>query len=153
MRKKIYADLHWQLLVKSIDSFVNKPSPGTDLDTGEEKLLYMRNTLIYAVQPVQPEDLKDFLEENPRYRPIVEQDCVYYVSEDVEDYLDYEVDLECSMCGKEHSQKVIYFDLYSKASNDMLIQNCFPYLSKVEREAIKTGTCPDCQKKLFGICY
>ena len=55
----------------------------------------------------------------------------------------------CPICGKEMSVTVKDED-YVKYQNGALVQNCFPYLSPMEREIIITGICPACWDNMFG---
>ena len=55
----------------------------------------------------------------------------------------------CPMCGKELAMEVPA-DGILKLSYGKLIWEALPELNPMEREFIKTGYCPDCQKKLFG---
>ena len=55
----------------------------------------------------------------------------------------------CPMCGNEHSIEVDANALADYRAGGKLIQDCFPDLTPLEREFIKTGYCPDCQDLLF----
>lgn len=63
-----------------------------------------------------------------------------------------ELEKQCPICHKwymlelsnEQSRK-----LYEYNRGNGLIQEIFPELSKVEREFIKSGFCPECQAMLF----
>ena len=59
---------------------------------------------------------------------------------------------KCPMCGKEY---IMYVDTnsYLKYVNGEKIQDAFKDLNPMEREFIKSGYCPDCQKQLFGTDY
>lgn len=60
---------------------------------------------------------------------------------------------ECRMCG---DVTVIYVrgeDYDKRYGQRCPVQECFPYLSVPEREAIISGTCPVCQQRLFPRNY
>lgn len=54
----------------------------------------------------------------------------------------------CPFCGKANFIAVPEKD-YEAWKAGELIQNAFPYLSADEREAIKTGICPNCWNDMF----
>lgn len=54
----------------------------------------------------------------------------------------------CPMCGR-HGYMMADEDRVDMIGL-VLIQNLFPELNPVEREFLKTGYCPECQKLLFG---
>ena len=59
----------------------------------------------------------------------------------------------CPMCGKETSleltkDEVGRYEYY--LSGAPLLQEAFPNLTPSEREFLKTGYCPECQRKIFG---
>ena len=61
--------------------------------------------------------------------------------------------LGCPMCGRESeleltNEEVMGYFQYREGMD--LIQVCLPTLKSYEREFIKTGYCPECQKLLFG---
>ena len=60
------------------------------------------------------------------------------------------IERSCPMCRKEMAIKVSKEGLIKYSCYGKLIQESFPELNPMEREFIKTGYCPDCQKKLFG---
>ena len=63
---------------------------------------------------------------------------------------------DCPMCGRKVTislsgpQEIRY---QSYLWGHGFIQDLFPELNPMEREALKTGYCPDCQRKLFGTDY
>lgn len=60
------------------------------------------------------------------------------------------VERVCPMCRKEMAMTVPKEGLVKYSCYGKLIQEAFPELNLMEREFIKTGYCPDCQKILFG---
>ena len=93
----------------------------------------------------------------PRYRLPVIPDNYDAREADIEEsrryeIRDYPVECHCSMCRKrtivhvKHTDLVLY-ELGGK------VQNCFPYLSPIQRELIKTGYCSKCQRLLFAANY
>lgn len=59
------------------------------------------------------------------------------------------------MCKKEH---IIFLNKEEKEAlqkwyDGMYIQDAFPEWNPMEREFLKTGYCPTCQKLLFGANY
>ena len=65
----------------------------------------------------------------------------------------YTVQCKCSMCNSTTEVKVRYGDYLLRFAMRKPAQNCFPYLSVPERESIISGTCPDCQKKIWRNNY
>lgn len=65
----------------------------------------------------------------------------------------YTVKCACSMCKNTTEVKVRYGDYLLRFAMNKPAQDCFPYLSVPEREAIISGVCLDCQKKLFANNY
>ena len=66
------------------------------------------------------------------------------------------IEKTCPMCGVTCSMSMteeLLKSLEEYLSTDRLIQNCFPTLNPMEREFIKTGYCPDCQKIIFESDY
>lgn len=64
-----------------------------------------------------------------------------------------ELERECPMCGKIHQMTLtkdegLKFEKWEYEG--LLIQDCFPDFNPMEREFIKTGYCPYCQKLIFG---
>lgn len=60
---------------------------------------------------------------------------------------------ECSMCGVFYhitltDEEMKAYHKYLRGG--LLIQDCLPSLNKCEREFLKSGYCPDCQKLIFG---
>lgn len=58
----------------------------------------------------------------------------------------------CPMCGEGNVISVDVVD-YNKYCNGTLLQNAFPKLNPMEREFVKSGYCPNCQRLLFGSDY
>lgn len=56
----------------------------------------------------------------------------------------------CPMCQKMNQVEVYKAD-FEKWQNGELIQVAMPYLSADDREIIKTGVCPKCWDRMFGI--
>lgn len=65
----------------------------------------------------------------------------------------YTVKCSCSMCNNTTEIKVRYGDYLSRFAMGKPAQDCFPYLSTPERESIISGTCPECQKKIWRNNY
>lgn len=65
----------------------------------------------------------------------------------------YTVKCECSMCKSTTEVKVRYGDYLLRFAMNKPTQDCFPYLSAPEQEAIISGICLDCQKKIFANNY
>lgn len=62
------------------------------------------------------------------------------------------VDCRCPECGKDYLVGPLWDIDYNRfLARADLLQNCFPYLSIVERESIKSGYCKKCQKVIFGL--
>lgn len=62
----------------------------------------------------------------------------------------FEIYMDCSMCGEQHTLKVRVEDyLVYDSPNRPHIQDIFPYLSPAERELMISGICPKCWEKLF----
>lgn len=67
----------------------------------------------------------------------------------------------CPMCGKVtylglSETQAVEFDHYVDAENAgarLLIQDALPSFDAFEREFVKTGYCPDCQKMLFSVDF
>lgn len=64
-----------------------------------------------------------------------------------------EITIQCDMCGKDShiilsDDEIDSFRRYLRGG--ILIQECLPSLNKCEREFLKSGYCPDCQKLIFG---
>lgn len=58
----------------------------------------------------------------------------------------------CPMCD-EYSIIYVCLDDYEDRLKGGLVQNCFPYLSKEDRETLISNTCKDCQLILFHANY
>lgn len=58
----------------------------------------------------------------------------------------------CPLCNKEY---IMYVDTkeYTDYINGAKVQDAFKDLNPMEREFIKSGYCPECQKQLFGTDY
>ena len=56
----------------------------------------------------------------------------------------------CPSCGKLHSVPVLISELLAYEVYGELAQVAFKSLNANEREAIITGLCPECIKKIFG---
>lgn len=64
------------------------------------------------------------------------------------------VDKQCPICKRTFAIHLDNATLYNKYRDGYgKIQDLFPNLNPMEREFIKTGYCPDCQKELFGTDY
>jgi len=61
------------------------------------------------------------------------------------------VHVECRLCNEDIPLKVRQKDIDKYMSGEGLIQDIFPYLTAPERELIKSGTCGDCWKEMFGV--
>ena len=62
----------------------------------------------------------------------------------------------CPMCGQEYEMEVVgeaEDNLCMWMSGKLLLQEALPDLNPMEREFLKTGSCPDCQAVLFGTDY
>ena len=55
----------------------------------------------------------------------------------------------CPYCHKKHIVNVEEHDYYDWTYKRKLMQECFPYLSSVERELLISGTCKECWNKMF----
>ena len=63
-----------------------------------------------------------------------------------------ELEKQCPICHKWHMLELSNWQsrkLYEYNRGNGLIQEIFPELSRVEREFIKSGFCPECQAVLF----
>ena len=56
----------------------------------------------------------------------------------------------CPSCGKLHSVPVPVIELFEYEVRGELAQVAFKSLNADQREAIITGLCPECIKKIFG---
>lgn len=65
----------------------------------------------------------------------------------------YPVDCTCPMCGEATAIKVRMEDFEKRLFERKPVQECYPYLSRPERESIISGYCFECQKKLFPANY
>lgn len=67
------------------------------------------------------------------------------------------VEKECLMCGKMHvltiEDSVEAAGEYALREGMLHVQDVFRDLNPMEREFIKTGYCPECQRMLFGSDY
>ena len=59
------------------------------------------------------------------------------------------LECRCPMCGQTAKIEVWDVDYYRYELNGGLVQDCFPYLTANEREAIITGICPECWERMF----
>lgn len=66
-----------------------------------------------------------------------------------EAFMTIEIINVCPICGTEHSLTVDSV-CYEKWAHGAFVQDAFPDLNAVEREFVKTGTCPKCQRFIFG---
>lgn len=65
------------------------------------------------------------------------------------------IERDCPMCGNKYLLRIseLRYDQYKKYvvyHSRELIQKALPDFDKFEREFIKTGYCPKCQKKIFS---
>ena len=65
---------------------------------------------------------------------------------------DFPVACHCPMCKKRTVVHIKETDMVRRELGGK-IQDCFPYLSPIQRELIKTGYCSKCQRLLFGANY
>ena len=60
---------------------------------------------------------------------------------------------ECTMCGEVNSIQADEKRYRKLINREDFVQNLFPEYNPMEREFIKTGYCPRCQKLIFGTDY
>lgn len=58
--------------------------------------------------------------------------------------------ITCKVCKENHSVIVLEKDLKKFESSNLLVQQCFPYLSSDGREVLLSGISGDCYTKYFG---
>jgi len=66
------------------------------------------------------------------------------------------IEKRCPMCGRYFTMILTDEELESYEAymdGDGKIQDCLPNLNPMEREFLKTGYCPECQKMLFRSKY
>jgi hypothetical protein len=63
--------------------------------------------------------------------------------------LDMNVVCECPVCGAVRQVMVNSEDYFAWRFEGKLAQDAFPYLSRVEREAIISGICPTCWNEIL----
>lgn len=59
---------------------------------------------------------------------------------------------KCAFCGGIHRMKTDPEKYHAYAAGEP-VQNVFPEMDLIEREFLKIGTCPACQKEIFGNNY
>jgi len=57
---------------------------------------------------------------------------------------------KCPLCGEEKKIEVEETDYLRYTETKALTQDCFPYLSRADRERLITGICEECGRKMFG---
>lgn len=66
---------------------------------------------------------------------------------------DYPIECNCRMCGATTTIMGREVDYIKRIEERVPVQLCFSYLTRPQREAIVSGTCLECQKKLFSENY
>jgi hypothetical protein len=57
----------------------------------------------------------------------------------------------CGFCGNPGEVSVPEDEFFAWADDMVLIQDAMPNIAKERREQLKSGTCPDCWEKYFGL--
>lgn len=115
---------------------------------------FERNGYTYRVLRLTYEKADKFLKDNLTYKPIQLTEDSVVITEGVDKERNFSIEKKCPMCEVMHNVFVIYKDyLLSIHNRNIKIQELYPYLTKEEREATKTGYCSKCQQQLFFLNY
>lgn len=121
---------------------------------------YKRGRTTFDVQEIAIAELSEFLNKNGNYFPVyIDWKNQLALVSDQREKIEKEKNkfgFKCRSCSKGEKITWVYllecdYDKYE--AGGALVQDCFPYLNNEQRETVKTGMCPDCQRKFFASNY
>lgn len=116
-------------------------------------VFYRKGTTFQSLEFFDLSQAKEFLKENPDFKPIQKTGNSMVVTKDFHpNFFDKEYEFTCG-CGEITKIKLHSEDLYEYNKGYGMIQDCFPYLNKEQRESIKTHMCHKCQMMMFYLNY
>lgn len=121
---------------------------------------YKRGHVTFDVQEVAIGELEEFLYKNGNHFPVhTDRKNQLALVSDQREKIEKEGNkfgFKCRSCSKGEKITWVYFlecDYNKYEAGGALVQDCFPYLNDEQRETVKTGMCPDCQRKFFPSSY
>lgn len=125
-----------------------------------ETKTFKRGRVIFDVKEVALENLNEFLQKNEEYFPVhIDRKNQLALVSNQKNKIEKERNkfgFKCLNCSDGEKITWIYllncdYDTYE--AGGVLVQDCFPYLNREQRETVKTGMCHDCQRKIFSKNY
>ncbi len=116
---------------------------------------YKRGRTTFDVQEIATGELQEFLSKNENYFPVyIDWKNQQALLSDQRERIEKEKNkfgFKCRSCSKGDKVTWVYllecdYDKYE--AGGALVQDCFSYLNREQRETVKTGMCRDCQRKI-----
>ncbi len=121
---------------------------------------FKRGRTTFDVQEVNFNELNEFLNKNEKYFLVyMDRKNQLALVSDQKKKIEKEKNqfgfkcMNCSDGGKITWIYLLCNDYDNYEAGRVLVQNCFPYLNREQRETVQTGMCPDCQRKMFSQNY
>jgi len=118
---------------------------------------YKRGRVTFDVQEVTLAELEKILSNNEGYFPVhIDRKKQIALISNQKEKIEKERNkfgFKCRSCSNGEKITWVYLleaDYNKYEAGGVLIQDCFPYLGREQRETVKTGMCPDCQCRLFS---